>query len=120
MFLKGADPKKKQLRSILIRLLTRGCQVTDEIICLLENGFADGAMARWRTLHEIADIAKRYVDHQAVESKRKLDKYLACYKDFGYKPLRHAHSRKSKKPTTQPLRAMGKPSNRIMAGQHST
>jgi len=92
------DPKKKQLRSILIRLLTRGCQVTDEIICLLENGFADGAMARWRTLHEIAvvaavirhygsDIAERYVDHQAVESKRKLDKYLACYKDLGYKPL---------------------------------
>jgi hypothetical protein len=97
-FSQKSDPKKKQLQSILIRLLTRGCQVTDEIICLLENGFADGAMARWRTLHEIAvvaavirhygsDIAERYVDHQAVESKRKLDKYLACYKDLGYKPL---------------------------------
>lgn len=48
------DPKKKQLQSILIRLLTRGYQVTDEILCLLENGFADGAMARWRTLHEIS------------------------------------------------------------------
>jgi len=90
--------KKKQLREILIRLLVRGCQVTDEIICLLENGFADGAMARWRTLHEIAvvaavisqhgeDIAERYVDHQAVESKRALEKYMACYKDLGYKPL---------------------------------
>jgi hypothetical protein len=90
--------KKKQLRAILIRLLVRGCQVTDEIICLLENGFADGAMARWRTLHEIAvvaavisqhgeDIAERYIDHQAVESKRALGKYLACYKDLGYKPL---------------------------------
>jgi Family of unknown function (DUF5677) len=90
--------KKKQLRAILIRLLVRGCQVTDEIICLLENGFADGAMARWRTLHEIAvvaavisqhgeDIAERYVDHQAVESKRALEKYIACYKDLGYKPL---------------------------------
>ena len=90
--------KKKQLRAILIRLLVRGCQVTDEVICLLENGFADGAMARWRTLHEIAvvaaviaqygeDIAERYIDHQAVESKRALDKYLACYKDLGYRPL---------------------------------
>jgi hypothetical protein len=90
--------KNKQLRKILIRLLVRGCQVTDEIICLLENGFADGAMARWRTLHEIAvvaavishhgeAIAERYLDHQAVESKRALDKYLACYKDLGYKPL---------------------------------
>jgi len=90
--------KNKQLRKILIRLLVRGCQVTDEIVCLLENGFADGAMARWRTLHEIAvvaavvsqhgdAIAGRYLDHQAVESKRALDKYLACYKDLGYRPL---------------------------------
>lgn len=90
--------KKKQLRAILIRLLVRGCQVTDEIICLLENGFADGAMARWRTLHEIAvvaavishyggSIAERYLDHQAVESKRAMDRYLACYKGLGYKPL---------------------------------
>jgi hypothetical protein len=90
--------ENKQLRKILIRLLVRGCQVTDEIICLLENGFADGAMARWRTLHEIAvvaavisqhgeAIAERYMDHQAVESKRALDKYLACYKDLGYRPL---------------------------------
>jgi hypothetical protein len=72
--------------------------VTDEIICLLENGFADGAMARWRTLHEIGvvaaviseygeSIAERYLAHQAVESKRAMDKYLACYKQLGYKPL---------------------------------
>lgn len=90
--------KKKQLRTILIRLLVRGCQVTDEVICLLENGFPDGAMARWRTLHEIAvvaavisqhgeAIAERYVDHQAVESKRAFEKYLACYQDLGYRPL---------------------------------
>src|SRR5579863_8404617 len=83
--------KNEQVRTILIRLLVRGCQVTDEIICLMENGFADGAMARWRTLHEIAvvaavisqhgdTIAERYLDHQAIESKRALDKYLACYK----------------------------------------
>jgi len=90
--------KPETLRELLIRLLVRACQVTDEIICLLENGFADGAMARWRTLHEIAvvatvisqhgeSIAERYVAHQAVESKRAMDKYLACYKQLGYKPL---------------------------------
>ena len=86
------------LKDILIRLHVRACQVTDEIICLLENGFADGAMARWRTLHEIGvvaavlsqhgeAIAERYLAHQAVESKRAMNKYLNCYVSLGYKPL---------------------------------
>jgi hypothetical protein len=90
--------KEKQLREILIRLLVRGCQVTDEIFCLLENGFADGAMARWRTLHEIAVVAavvsqggealaERYIAHQAVESKRAMEKYLVCSNLLGYRPL---------------------------------
>jgi len=86
------------LKDILIRLHVRACQVTDEIICLLENGFADGAMARWRTLHEIGvvatvlsqhgeNIAERYLDHQAVESKRAMNKYASCCARLGYKPL---------------------------------
>jgi hypothetical protein len=72
--------------------------VTDEILCLLENGFADGGMARWRTLHEIGvvaaviaqygeDIAQRYLAHQAVESKGAMNKYLSCCAPLGYKPL---------------------------------
>jgi hypothetical protein len=90
--------KNRRSRKLLIRLLVRACQVTDEIQCLLENGFADGAMARWRTLHEIAvvaavilqhgdDIAERYIAHQAVESKRAMDKYIACSPHLGYQPL---------------------------------
>jgi hypothetical protein len=86
------------LRDILTRQHVRACQVTDEILCLLENGFADGAMARWRTLHEIAvvaavisrhgeDIAQRYLAHQAVESKRAMNKYLDCCQQLGYRPL---------------------------------
>src|SRR5260370_32451533 len=96
---KIANPADKpHLKTLLIRVLVRGCQVTDEIICLLENGFADGAMARWRTLHEIAvvavvlshhgeDIAARYVDHQAVESMRSMRKYISCCEELGYTPL---------------------------------
>jgi hypothetical protein len=87
---------RTQQKAILIRMLTRACQVTDEIICLLENGFADGAMARWRTLHEInvvaavisrhgEGIAERYLAHQTVESKRALDKYAICCKLLGHK-----------------------------------
>ena len=91
---KGKSPLKK----LMVRFLVRSCQVTDEIICLLENGFADGAMARWRTLHEIGvvaaviskfgdDIAERYLAHQAVESRRTMKKYMDCCVDLGYKPV---------------------------------
>ncbi len=45
------------LDDVLIRLHVRACQVVLEIITLLENGLADGAMARWRTLHEITTVA---------------------------------------------------------------
>jgi hypothetical protein len=97
--------KSGKLRGLLIRLLVRACQVADEIICLLENGLADGAMARWRTLHEVGvvaavisehgeSIAERYLAHQAVESKRAMDKYLACYKQLGYGPLPAREQRK--------------------------
>jgi hypothetical protein len=90
--------KKKLLREIQFRLFARACQVTGEIICLLENGYADGAMARWRTLHEICvvttvisrygeSIAERYVAHQAVESNRAMNKYLSCCGLLGYRPL---------------------------------
>jgi hypothetical protein len=95
---KAGTQDKPRLRKLMVRFLVRSCQVTDEIICLLENGFADGAMARWRTLHEIGvvaavvskhgeEIAERYHAHQAVESKRAMSKYLACYKRLGYRPL---------------------------------
>ncbi len=88
----------KHLIDVLIRLHARACQITEEIICLLEGGFADGAMARWRTLHEVAvvasfvaaygeDLAERYVFHQAVESKRAALGYEKCQQRLGYEPL---------------------------------
>ena len=87
-----------ETRMLLIRMLVRGCQVADEILCLLENGFADGAMGRWRTLHEISvvaavilqygdEITERYTEHQYIESKRAMDKYNACSPSLGYQSL---------------------------------
>lgn len=74
----------------LIKLHIRACQVTDEILCLLEGGFADGAMARWRTLNEIAgvaylirkhgeELAERYLDHDVVESYKASVQYQKHY-----------------------------------------
>src|SRR5699024_117475 len=36
----------------LMRLHSRACQTSYEILELLKSGFADGAYARWRSLHE--------------------------------------------------------------------
>ena len=89
---------RKNLIEVLTRSHARACQIVEEILCLLEGGFSDGAMARWRTLHEVAvvasfvaahgeDLAERYVLHQAVESKRASDDYQSCQPRLGYEPL---------------------------------
>jgi len=89
---------RRHLIEVLTRSHARACQIVEEIVCLLEGGFSDGAMARWRTLHEVAvvasfvaahgeDLAERYVLHQAVESKRASDDYQSCQPRLGYEPL---------------------------------
>jgi hypothetical protein len=69
------------LVDVVTRLHARACQVSLEVYTLLCSGLADGAMARCRTLHEIAataffvhqhgeQTAERYVLHEAIESWR--------------------------------------------------
>jgi len=95
---RDSAPSSPRLLDILFRLHARACQVADEIICLLESGFADGAMARWRTLHEIAavafllqgsgeSLAVRYRDHEVVESFRAAKAYRECSNRLGYEPM---------------------------------
>jgi uncharacterized protein DUF5677 len=98
--LSGSDDfaKQRHLADVLRRSHARACQIGAEILALLHGGFADGAMARWRTLHEVAvtasfiaehgeELAERYVLHQAVESKRAADDYQRCQPRLGYEPL---------------------------------
>ncbi|MGN6304018.1 MAG: DUF5677 domain-containing protein [Mesorhizobium sp.] len=91
--------KKTGLKnSLLIQLHARSCQVTREILSLLENGYADGAFARWRTLHEISvvsqiiwsndsELSERYLQHEIVESKRAQDEYLRSHKELGFQTI---------------------------------
>ena len=95
---KATRSDQSDLRNVLTRLHVRACQVTSEIILLLENGYADGAMARWRTLHEISvvmilmnehgeELAKRYLAHRIVEEKTGKDQYARYCEQLGYQPL---------------------------------
>lgn len=100
--LRGAEAQEAPvLADVLLRLHARACQVTDEIGCLLTAGFSDGAMARWRTLHEIAAVAlflreqgeavaQRYVDHEVIESARAARDYDECRERLGYEAMSEA------------------------------
>lgn len=95
--LKSRARKNRHLQVALSQLHIRACQVGYEILVLLENGLPDGAMARWRTLHEIAtvalfireggdDLARRYLEYAVIETKKALDRFLLDHVALGYAP----------------------------------
>jgi hypothetical protein len=66
------------------RLARRGIQAAHEVLWMLEGGYPGAAMARWRTMHEIATFAlvlskqspilsRRFLDHQWIEAQRAID-----------------------------------------------
>jgi hypothetical protein len=86
------------LIDVLTRLHARACQITSEVECLLAGGFSDGAMARWRSLHEVAvvaqfiskhgaECAERYTYHQFVGSKKAANNYQRCQERLGYESM---------------------------------
>ncbi len=90
---------------VLTRLHARACQVGSETLALLRNGYSDGALARWRTLHEIAVVslfisegdealAERYALHGAIESHRAADEYQKSCQRLGYEPMKPAEVEK--------------------------
>lgn len=70
----------------LLRVHARACHVASEIQALLRSGHAEGAQARWRTLHELNVVASflsehddalatRYLEHEAITSWRDAEHY---------------------------------------------
>lgn len=84
----------KYLIDALTRLHARGCQVASEVITLLKSGYAAGAQARWRTLHEATvisyfilehgnDIAERYLAHDVIVAYKSLVDYQVYWQILG-------------------------------------
>jgi hypothetical protein len=84
---------------VMTRLHARACQISEEVVCLLENGFSDGAMARWRTLHEVSavtslilkhgeELAERYSAHQAIESAKAARLYQKHHQRLNQPPIK--------------------------------
>lgn len=82
---------------LLIHLHSRGVQVAEETLALLRSGFAAGAEARWRTLHETSVVAAfiakhgietvdRYADHDNVRVKKAMDSEQEHHRELGLEP----------------------------------
>lgn len=91
----------------LVRLHARGCQVASEVLALLKSGHADGAHARWRTIHEIAvvsffigshgnELAERYLLHGTIEEFRAATHFRRHCEALGYEDLTEAEFKKIK------------------------
>lgn len=93
----GKSPSSSR-RNITIQLHTRAVQIANEVSCLLKGGYADGAMARWRSLHETAVIlaflsrnddalSSRFVDFQAITRLKAATEYNEHYAALGFEPF---------------------------------
>lgn len=76
----------------------RAIQTAREILSLMIAGFPDGAMGRWRTLHEIAVVsffiskagsatAERYILHDRVVAHRRAKNYMDHHKRANLGPI---------------------------------
>lgn len=85
----------------LTRLHGRGCQIANEVAVLIKSGYADGAHARWRTLHELAvvtgllsagdaNLSERYLLHEGIESWKAANQYLEHQDRLGLESLDEA------------------------------
>jgi len=82
----------------LRRLHARACLVANEVLWMLEGGFASGAMARWRTLHEISvvafflkehgqNVAEQYLLHDRIDTYKAARQYHTYCGRLGREPL---------------------------------
>jgi len=95
---KTTDSTNNFKQEALIKIHARALQISNEILVLLKSGYADGANARWRSLHELAvisffllhnnnNVAKRYLEHEIIKTFKEAKDYRAYYKKLRYPPM---------------------------------
>jgi hypothetical protein len=82
----------------LTRIHGRACLIAEEVRALMHAGFASGAMARWRSMHELAvvaffikehgqEVAERYLLHEAIMRARAAEAFQESAEERGDLPL---------------------------------
>lgn len=92
------DEKEDPVFHLLTVLHARSCSVASEVRALLVTGHTAGALARSRTLQELAvvaslireygkDLATRYMEHERIEQYKAADEYQRLAGSFAIDPL---------------------------------
>lgn len=82
----------------LLAIHSRACQIAREIKLLVRHGYADGAMARWRSLHELCvtflflfdhddEVLQMYLEYEVIESYNKMERHDASLTQIGWRPI---------------------------------
>lgn len=98
-----AHTSAESVSSAVALLHARACQTALEVHALLAAGFAGGAYARYRTLHELAvttaviaeygrmpahaDLADRYLSHANIEHYQQAKQYQRFSPHLGWQPF---------------------------------
>lgn len=81
----------------LIRLHGKAVMTAREVMVLLRSGYSSGALARWRTLHEVwvvflllldgdEELSRRYLAHEDIESLKGQEDYEDTWEALGFEP----------------------------------
>ena len=92
----------------LIRLHGKAVMTAREVMVLLRSGYSTGALARWRTLHEVwvvfllladadSELSRRYLHHEVVESMKGQEEYEETWEALGLEPPDWSATERDKK-----------------------
>ena len=81
----------------LVKLHCKAVMTAREVMVLLRSGYSSGAMARWRTLHEVwvvflvlidgdEELSRRYLAHEDVEGLKGQQEYEQTWEAIGLEP----------------------------------
>lgn len=93
----AATTRQDQKFEALIRLHGKAVMTAREVLVLLRGGYSSGALARWRTLHEVlvvflilvdgdGELSRRYLVHEVVESLKGQKEYEETWEALGLEP----------------------------------
>lgn len=112
--------KDRVLVDVITRLHGRATTVAEEVQALLRNGFADGALSRWRTMHELTvtamfiaergpAVAERFMAHLDADSIKAARQYQAFAPMLGLRQITIREQRTLDATACELERRYGKP-----------